>query len=171
MAIPEHPARRACRWDMPAAARARSLVLVAAALALAPASLARAEAPAPAPAPDRMAKLVGLAEVWLEARVTHPAMLRGTVDLDAAAVAAIPKVEAARTKQAYAAAIAGMLAVFKDPATRVEDPAAAPGAPAVPAPFLEHPAPKLAVVTLAALANPAIRASAGMLVATASATR
>jgi C-terminal processing protease CtpA/Prc len=161
----------------PARARARSLTLAALvfALALAPAPSIRADvpaAPAPAPAPpppaapDRMAKLVGLAGAWLEARVTHPAMLRGAIDLDAAAVAAIPKVEAARTKPEYAAAIAGMLAVFKDPATRVDDPAAAPAPPAVPVKFLEQPAPKLAVVTLAALADPAARAQAGALVAT-----
>jgi C-terminal processing protease CtpA/Prc len=113
-----------------------------------------------------MARLVGLAEVWIEARVAHPAMLRGTIDLDTAAVAAIPKVEAATTKQEYAAAIAGMLAVFKDPATRVDDPAAAPAPPAVPVKFFEQPVPKLAVVTLAALADPAVRAGAGMMVAT-----
>ena len=143
----------------PAPALAVALVL---AVAIGPS----VRADAPAGAPDRMARLVGLAEVWLEARIAHPAMLRGTVDLDAAAVAAIPKVEAARTKQAYAAAIAGLLAVLGDPATRVDDPAAAPAPPVVPAKFLETPAPKLAVVTLAALADPAARASAGRLVAT-----
>ncbi len=149
------------------AARARPLLLaLLLAFALAPPARAQAPAPAPAQAPDRMAKLLGLAEVWLEARVAHPAMLRGTIDLDAAAVAAIPKVEAARTKQEYAAAIAGMLAVFKDPATRVEDPAAAPPPPKVPVKFLEHPSPKLAVVTFSALADPAVRASAGTLIAT-----
>jgi len=153
-------------------ARALSLAVPALALALALAPMPGAHAqtpPAPAPtpaaAPDRMERLVGLAHAWLEARVTHPAMLRGTVELDAAAVAAIPKAEAAKTKQEYAAAIAGMLAVFKDPATRVDDPAAAPTAPAVPVPFFEQPAPKLAVVTLAALADPAVRASAGAMVA------
>ncbi|HWU86437.1 MAG TPA: hypothetical protein VN253_04155, partial [Kofleriaceae bacterium] len=146
----------------PALAAAALAFALAAHTALAPA----ARAGAPAAAPDRMARLVGLAEVWLEARVAHPAMLRGTIDLDAAAVAAIPKVEAAKTKQEYAAAIGGMLTVFQDAATRVEDPAAAPPPPAVPAKFLETPAPKLAVVTLAALADPAVKATAGMLVAT-----
>ncbi len=145
----------------------RGLALLALVLALAPAARADAPAPppSPSPAPDRMAKLLGLAEVWLEARIAHPAMLRGTIDLDAAAVAAIPKVEAARTKQEYAAAITGMLAAFRDPATRVEDPAAAPAPPKVPVQFLEQPAPQLAVVTVAALADPAVRGSAPMLIA------
>jgi C-terminal processing protease CtpA/Prc len=149
--------------------RARTLAIaIVFALAFVPgrAPVPDARADAKPAAPDRMARLVGLAEVWLEARVAHPAMLRGTIDLDAAAVAAIPKVEAARTKQEYAAAIAGMLAVFADPATRVEDPAAAPAPPRVPVKFFETPAPKLAVVTLAALADPAVRATAGTLVAT-----
>lgn len=168
----------------PAPDRARSLpravtalaTALAIALALAPPTGARADTPAspaappaaaPAPAaPDRMARLVGLAEVWLAARVAHPAMLRGTIELDAAAVAAIPKVEAAKTKQEYAAALAGLLAVFQDPATRVDDPATAPPPPVVPAKFFEQPVPKLAVVTLAALTDPAVRAAAGMMVAT-----
>lgn len=153
------PARASARTPAIAAALAFAL---AAHGALAPA----ARADAPAAAPDRIARLVGLAEVWLEARVAHPAMLRGTLDLDAAAVAAIPRVEAAKTKQEYAAAIGGMLAVFADPATRVEDPAAAPPPPKVPVKFFETPAPKLAVVTLAALADPAVQAAAGTLVAT-----
>jgi hypothetical protein len=136
------------------------------ALALALVRPAGADAPAAPPAPDRMARLVGLAEVWLEARVAHPAMLRGAIDLDAATVAAIPKIEAARTKQEYAAAISGVLAVFQDPATRVDDPGAAPAPPAVPVAFFEQPAPKLAVVTFAALAAPAARGSAATLIAT-----
>jgi hypothetical protein len=93
-------------------------------------------------------------------------MLRGAIDLDAATVAAIPKIEAARTKQEYAAAISGVLAVFQDPATRVDDPGAAPAPPAVPVAFFEQPAPKLAVVTFAALAAPAARGSAATLIAT-----
>lgn len=179
-APPAIAARGACRGGMPATPRPRPRRLPFAALALALALTplaplappARADAPAPAPspalaaAPDRMARLVGLAAVWLEARVAHPAMLRGAVELDAAAVAAIPKVEAATTKQAYAAAIAGMLAVFNDPATRVEDPDAAPAPPSVPVQPLEQPAPRLAVVTLAALADPATRGAAGTLIAT-----
>jgi hypothetical protein len=64
------------------------------------------------PAPDRMAKLVGLAHVWIEAKVAHPAMLRGDVDLDGAMITAIPEVEAATTKAAYAAAITHLLAKF-----------------------------------------------------------
>jgi hypothetical protein len=155
---------------LPAALPAALLALALATGADAAPSTPAAPAPAPAPAapaaPDRLERLVGLAEVWLEARVAHPAMLRGTVELDAAAVAAIPKVEAARTKQEYAAAIAGMLAVFKDPATRVVDPAAAPAPPSVPVKLVEQPAPRLAVVTFAALADPAARAAAGVLIAT-----
>jgi hypothetical protein len=121
--------------------------LVAATLA-ATAVTVRAE-----PAPDQDARRLALAKVWLEVKVAHPAVARGQVDPDAAMPAAIAKVDAATTKEAYAAAIKDLLAPLHDPVTFVEDTSVAPAPPTVNAGWIEHPTPKIAVVTPLALAT------------------
>ena len=105
------------------------------------------------PAPDQDARRLGLAKVWLEVKVAHPAVARGQVDPDAAMPAAIAKVDAATTREAYAAAIKDLLAPLHDPVTFVEDASAAPAPPRVSAGWIEHPTPKVAVVTPLALAS------------------
>src|ERR1044071_1186115 len=120
----------------------------AAAILVASAMAANAE-----PAPDQHARRLGLAKVWLEVKVAHPAVQRGQVDPDAAMPAAIAKVDSATTKEAYAAAIKDLLAPLHDPVTFVEDTSAAPAPPAINAGWIEHPAPKIAVVTPLALAT------------------
>jgi len=110
------------------------------------------------PATDRDARRIALAKVWLEVKVAHPAVARGKLDPDAAMPAAIAKVDAATTKQAYAAAIQDLLAPLHDPVTFVEDASAAPAPPPATAAWIEHPAPSIAVVTPLALATePAAR--------------
>jgi C-terminal processing protease CtpA/Prc len=112
------------------------------------------------PASDRDARRIALAKVWLEVKVAHPAVARGQVDPDAAMPAAIAKVDAATTKQAYAAAIQELLAPLHDPVTFVEDTSAQPAPPRATAGWIEHPTPSIAVVTPLALATepPARRA-------------
>jgi hypothetical protein len=122
---------------------------VAAALA-ATAVTVRAE-----PAPDKDARRLALAKVWLEVKVAHPAVARVQVDPDAAMPAAIAKVDAATTKAAFAAAIMDLLAALHDPVTFVEDPAMAPTPPRITASWIEHPTPKITVVTPLALATEA----------------
>jgi hypothetical protein len=107
------------------------------------------------PAPDQDARRLALAKVWLEVKVAHPAVVRGQVDPDAAMPAAIAKVDAATTKEAYAAAINDLLAPLHDPVTFVEDTSVAPAPPRITAGWIEHPTPKIAVVTPLALATEA----------------
>jgi len=112
------------------------------------------------PAPDRDARRLALAKVWLKVKVAHPAVVRGQVDPDAAMPAAIAKVDAATTKEAYGAAIKDLLAPFHDPVTFVEDTSLAPTPPKITAGWIEHPTPKIAVVTPLALATEAPRSAA-----------
>jgi C-terminal processing protease CtpA/Prc len=106
--------------------------------ALATASAATG-APLPA-APARIDRLVHLAKLWGTVRYFHPYLAYRDVDWDAAAVAAIPQVRAARTEGDYRQAVAGMLAVLGDPATRVEPAAVSAGVPGVPPPASPHSA-------------------------------
>src|SRR5262245_1633710 len=80
---------------------------------------------------DQDARRLALAKVWLEVKVAHPAVVRGQVDPDAAMPAAIAKVDAATTKEAYAAAIKDLLAPLHDPVTFVEDTSVAPTPPKI----------------------------------------
>ena len=61
----------------------------------------------------------GLARRGERWRYVHPFLAYQDLDWDAALVKAIPKVEAAKTKDEYAAAVGEMLAVLGDPATGV----------------------------------------------------
>jgi hypothetical protein len=93
--------------------------------------LLAAVALAASPVDPATARLVGLARVWAHVKYVHPAMATAEVDWDGALVRALPAVEGAQTDQAYRAAIAGLLAELKDPATRVarDEPAEATPSP------------------------------------------
>ncbi len=88
---------------------------------LLPARPALAEEPAsPASEPQRLQRLHGLAELWGEARYRHPTLASHDLDWDAALLAALPKVEAARSREDYARALQQMLDTLGDPATHIE---------------------------------------------------
>src|SRR5512138_2046259 len=67
----------------------------------------------------RVARLAALGRLWGAVKYFHPALVSRPIDWDAALVAAIPRVRAARSSVEYAAAVDSMLAVLGDPATRV----------------------------------------------------
>ncbi len=68
----------------------------------------------------RLERRVQLVKLWGMVRFRHPSAFSKPADWDAAFVAAVPKVEAARDDAAHAAAVQGMLAALGDPATKVE---------------------------------------------------
>jgi C-terminal processing protease CtpA/Prc len=76
-----------------------------------------------------------LGRLWGTVRYLHPYLMDRDVDWDAALVAALPKVEAAKSREEYAAAVQGMLDALGDPMTRVlpPEPAAADKPAAKPA--------------------------------------
>lgn len=70
-----------------------------------------------------IARLAGLCRVWGNAKYFHPAMAdRPDLDWDAAVVAAIPRVRAARNAAEYRTAVQSMLDTLEDPVTRVVEP-------------------------------------------------
>src|SRR6185369_7988204 len=73
----------------------------------------------PGPALDR---LVQVGRLWGTVRYLHPYLLYRDIDWDAALVAALPRVEAAKSREEYAAAVQGMLDALGDPVTRVLSP-------------------------------------------------
>jgi C-terminal processing protease CtpA/Prc len=75
---------------------------------------------APLPNRDkiRIERLAGLGRLWGTIRYFHPYLAYRDIDWDAALVAAIPKVRAARTSEDYRAAIDGLLASLGDPTTQ-----------------------------------------------------
>lgn len=78
-------------------------------------------------------RLAALGRVWGFARYHHPLIgTDSTIDWDAAVVAAIPMVRAARTRAEYATAVRGMAAALRDPLTGVLDDSAAADGPAPP---------------------------------------
>lgn len=80
---------------------------------------ASAAEPAPTALPTREERLDRLARLWGQVRYRHPYLAYKDIDWDAALVEALPRVEAARDRAAYAAAVQDMLDALKDPATRV----------------------------------------------------
>ncbi|MFP2928636.1 S41 family peptidase [Pyxidicoccus sp. 3LG] len=68
----------------------------------------------------RLQRLESLGKLWGQVRYRHPWMLSRRIDWDAAFMSAVPKVEAARSTDEYAAAVQSMLDVLKDPATKVK---------------------------------------------------
>jgi C-terminal processing protease CtpA/Prc len=70
--------------------------------------------------PLRLDRLVALAKLWAAVKYFHPYLAyRDDIDWDAALVKAIPKVNTARNRADYSAAVAAMLSELGDPATRV----------------------------------------------------
>ncbi|WP_164011441.1 S41 family peptidase [Pyxidicoccus trucidator] len=68
----------------------------------------------------RHQRLAALGELWGQVRYRHPWMLSRRIDWDAAFMNAVPKVEAARSTDEYAAAVQSMLDALEDPATKVK---------------------------------------------------
>src|SRR5687768_333098 len=66
----------------------------------------------------RLSRLAGLAKVWGTVKYFHPYLAYRNIDWDKALVAAIPKVNAAKTPQEYDSAINEMLAALNDTSTR-----------------------------------------------------
>jgi C-terminal processing protease CtpA/Prc len=67
----------------------------------------------------RTAHLVTLCKVWGTARYLHPYLAYKDIDWDAALIAILPKVEAAKDENEFRAAVQAMLDRFGDPGTRV----------------------------------------------------
>ena len=67
----------------------------------------------------RIERLARLGKVWGTVRYVHPFLAYQDLDWDAPLFKAIPKVEAAKTKEDYAAAVGEMLAALGDPATAI----------------------------------------------------
>jgi C-terminal processing protease CtpA/Prc len=93
------------------------------------------------PGREQVQRLSALCKVWGAIRHQHPYLAYKDVDWDAALVRALPKIEAAKTGEEFAAAVQVMLDALGDPATRVvrkrppakapptKEPAKAPVAP------------------------------------------
>src|SRR5262244_3390371 len=65
----------------------------------------------------RIERLAALGRLWGVVNYFHPYLAYKEIDWDAALVAAIPKVSAAKSTEDYRAAIDGLLATLGDPAT------------------------------------------------------
>ena len=72
------------------------------------------------PEGTRIARLIGLAQVWGTVKYFHPYLAYRDIDWDKALIETIPKVNAAKTPQDYEAAINQMLAVLNDKSTSAE---------------------------------------------------
>jgi C-terminal processing protease CtpA/Prc/rhodanese-related sulfurtransferase len=86
---------------------------------------------------QRIKRLVALSKVWGKVKFFHPSLAYKRIDWDAALMAAIPKVSAARDAQAFADAVKEMLATLGDPASAVVEHAR----PAPPSPMPTDPHP------------------------------
>jgi len=91
------------------------------------------------PALDR---LVQVGRLWGTVRYLHPYLLYRDIDWDAALVAALPRVEAAKSREEYAAAVQSLLDALGDPVTRVlpakNADSVTPPAPPAPASLTRH---------------------------------
>jgi C-terminal processing protease CtpA/Prc len=140
----------------------RRLLALVVILSIGGARSAPARAPAdpqirPGPGP-RIDRLVALAKVWGNVRWLHPYLFDREIAWDEALVAAIPKVEDARSADQFAAAVGEMLGALHDPLTHmVRDQAvgtaAGGGATGDPAPLFEERAGGLLVVPLQTIAR------------------
>lgn len=74
----------------------------------------------PEGAQARIARLAQLARIWGDVKYLHPALGQRALDWDTPLIAALPKVDAARTQQDLVAAINCMLAALDDPGTSVQ---------------------------------------------------
>lgn len=93
------------------------------------------QAPVLAPAREEASpeNVAALGRVWGSARYFHPWLASRELDWDAALVEALPRAAAARTPEALAEAVQGMLSRLNDSVTRVSVDAA-PGAPEASSP-------------------------------------
>ena len=73
----------------------------------------------PVPEKLRVERLARLGKLWGTVRYVHPFLGYKDLDWDAPLIKAIPKVEAAKTRDEYAAAVGEMLTALGDPATAV----------------------------------------------------
>ncbi|MES2038694.1 MAG: S41 family peptidase [Pseudomonadota bacterium] len=64
-------------------------------------------------------RLRDLAQLWRDIKWRHPALAKGNVDWDRALVTALPKVQAAKSRQELRDAIASMMAALNDPAAEI----------------------------------------------------
>jgi len=76
-------------------------------------------------APDReddvrIERLIALGKLWVAVKYFHPWLAYQDIDWDAAFIAAVPKIQAAKTKDEYSAVVRQMLAVLADPCTRLK---------------------------------------------------
>jgi C-terminal processing protease CtpA/Prc len=93
--------------------------------------------PAAVAASPGLERLARVGRLWGTVRYLHPYLLYRDVDWDVALVAALPRVEAAKSREEYAAAVQGMLDALGDPVTRVLP----PEPPSAPEPKAEGQAP------------------------------
>src|SRR5262245_65766344 len=88
--------------------------LIALLIAVVPAA---AQAPTPDADTIRIERLAALGRLWSAINYFHPHLAYKEIDWDAALIAAIPKVSAAKSAEEYRAAIDGLLAALGDPST------------------------------------------------------
>ena len=67
----------------------------------------------------RLERLAALGRLWVSLKYFHPWLAYRSIDWDAALVAAVPRVSAARDRASYASAVQGMLDRLGDPVTKV----------------------------------------------------
>jgi C-terminal processing protease CtpA/Prc len=67
----------------------------------------------------RIERLARLGKLWGNVRYLHPFLAHKAIDWDAALIKVIPKVESAKTRDDFAAAVAEMLGALEDAATAV----------------------------------------------------
>ena len=74
-----------------------------------------------------LARLISVGRLWATIKYFHPAVSESSPgDWDAALLEAIPQVQAARSRDEYAAAVRGMIARLDDPLTRIGEDAPEP---------------------------------------------
>jgi len=83
----------------------------------------------------RLRRVAKVGQLWSEIRFRHPRLMQDGMDWDAALIKALPKVEAAQDAASYAEAVRDMVAVLRDPLTRVDT------KPVMHAPHIENPRP------------------------------
>src|SRR5215813_15547186 len=95
-------------------ARQLFFCLIVSLIAVVPAA---AQAPNPDADKTRIERLAALGRLWGVVNYFHPYLAYKEIDWDAALIATIPKVSAAKSTEEYRAAIDGLLATLGDPAT------------------------------------------------------
>ena len=73
----------------------------------------------PPPSREKIEELAALGRLWGEIKFVHPWLHSRDIDWDAALLAVLPQAIEARGPEQFRAAVAELLAVLDDPATRV----------------------------------------------------